>query len=181
MRLNITKIRPQDYGEYHCVSKNEMGIARAVFHLQGNDFPFCVGGVFSAFSFTMTWKRLSILLILQSGTLTSCEASPTRQRIRLSSALDLRRRNLMKTFVDRPKPVLNVPSQGEFKFKLAIVLRINYGINVFISSSSGIQLTLITGTLSAKIRLFHSTTWSVEIWKWNWPEIKATWVCRTEH
>ncbi|CAO1428660.1 unnamed protein product [Diamesa hyperborea] len=34
MRLNITKIRPQDYGEYHCVSKNEMGIARAVFHLQ---------------------------------------------------------------------------------------------------------------------------------------------------
>lgn len=40
MRLNITKIRPQDYGEYHCVSKNEMGIARAVFHLQGNDFPF---------------------------------------------------------------------------------------------------------------------------------------------
>lgn len=37
MRLNITKIRPQDYGEYHCVSKNEMGIARAVFHLQGND------------------------------------------------------------------------------------------------------------------------------------------------
>lgn len=38
MRLNITKIRPQDYGEYHCVSKNEMGIARAVFHLQGNDF-----------------------------------------------------------------------------------------------------------------------------------------------
>lgn len=38
MRLNITKIRSQDYGEYHCVSKNEMGIARAVFHLQGNDF-----------------------------------------------------------------------------------------------------------------------------------------------
>ena len=35
MRLNITKIRSQDYGEYHCVSKNEMGIARAVFHLQG--------------------------------------------------------------------------------------------------------------------------------------------------
>ncbi|CAO1433024.1 unnamed protein product [Diamesa serratosioi] len=34
MRLNITRIRPQDYGEYHCVSKNEMGIARAVFHLQ---------------------------------------------------------------------------------------------------------------------------------------------------
>ena len=38
MRLNITRIRPQDYGEYHCVSKNEMGIARAVFHLQGK---FC--------------------------------------------------------------------------------------------------------------------------------------------
>lgn len=38
MRLNITRIRPQDYGEYHCISKNEMGFARAVFHLQGNDF-----------------------------------------------------------------------------------------------------------------------------------------------
>lgn len=36
MRLNITKIRPQDYGEYHCISKNEMGITRAVFHVQGN-------------------------------------------------------------------------------------------------------------------------------------------------
>lgn len=46
MRLNITKIRPQDYGEYHCVSKNEMGIARAVFHLQGNDFSFLLAAEF---------------------------------------------------------------------------------------------------------------------------------------
>lgn len=36
MRLNITKIRSHDYGEYRCVSKNEMGIARAVFHVQGS-------------------------------------------------------------------------------------------------------------------------------------------------
>jgi hypothetical protein len=35
MRLNISKIRTQDFGEYHCVSKNEMGTARAVFHLEG--------------------------------------------------------------------------------------------------------------------------------------------------
>ncbi|KAL7023821.1 hypothetical protein ACKWTF_012794 [Chironomus riparius] len=34
MRLNITKIRSHDYGEYRCVSKNEMGIARAVFQVQ---------------------------------------------------------------------------------------------------------------------------------------------------
>lgn len=38
MRLNITNIRVHDYGEYHCISKNEMGIARAVFHVQGRDF-----------------------------------------------------------------------------------------------------------------------------------------------
>ena len=35
MRLNITKIRPHDYGEYRCVSKNEMGIARGIFQVQG--------------------------------------------------------------------------------------------------------------------------------------------------
>lgn len=35
MRLNITNIRVHDYGEYHCITKNEMGIARAVFHVQG--------------------------------------------------------------------------------------------------------------------------------------------------
>lgn len=35
MRLNISKIRTQDFGEYYCVSKNEMGEARAVFQLQG--------------------------------------------------------------------------------------------------------------------------------------------------
>lgn len=35
MRLNITNIRIHDYGEYHCITKNEMGIARAVFHVQG--------------------------------------------------------------------------------------------------------------------------------------------------
>lgn len=54
MRLNITRMRPQDYGEYHCVSKNEMGIARAVFHLQGNEFPFSL----LTFRLTMTWTFL---------------------------------------------------------------------------------------------------------------------------
>uniref|UniRef100_A0A1B0CMG6 Uncharacterized protein n=1 Tax=Lutzomyia longipalpis TaxID=7200 RepID=A0A1B0CMG6_LUTLO len=34
MRLNMTIMQPQDYGEYHCISKNEMGITRAVFHVQ---------------------------------------------------------------------------------------------------------------------------------------------------
>lgn len=35
MRLNITNIRAHDYGEYHCISKNEMGVAKAIFHVQG--------------------------------------------------------------------------------------------------------------------------------------------------
>jgi hypothetical protein len=35
MRLTITKIKPSDYGEYHCISKNELGIARATFQLIG--------------------------------------------------------------------------------------------------------------------------------------------------
>lgn len=35
MRLNITRISPHDYGEYKCVSKNEMGITRADFIVQG--------------------------------------------------------------------------------------------------------------------------------------------------
>ncbi|XP_059613225.1 uncharacterized protein LOC132259559 [Phlebotomus argentipes] len=34
MRLNLTVMHSTDYGEYHCISKNEMGITRAVFHLQ---------------------------------------------------------------------------------------------------------------------------------------------------
>lgn len=40
MRLNISKIRSQDYGEYSCICKNELGIARAVFHLQGMIYHF---------------------------------------------------------------------------------------------------------------------------------------------
>lgn len=35
MRLNITITSKRDYGEYHCVSKNEMSLARGVFHVQG--------------------------------------------------------------------------------------------------------------------------------------------------
>lgn len=35
MRLNITRISPHDYGEYKCVCKNEMGIIRADFIVQG--------------------------------------------------------------------------------------------------------------------------------------------------
>lgn len=26
---------PQDHGDYHCVSKNELGITKGVFHVQG--------------------------------------------------------------------------------------------------------------------------------------------------
>lgn len=33
MRLNITNIRYADFGEYHCIAKNELGITQAEFHL----------------------------------------------------------------------------------------------------------------------------------------------------
>ncbi|KFB48539.1 AGAP005849-PA-like protein [Anopheles sinensis] len=33
MRLNITNIRPSDFGEYHCAAKNELGVTEAEFHL----------------------------------------------------------------------------------------------------------------------------------------------------
>ncbi|XP_058836869.1 uncharacterized protein LOC131693231 [Topomyia yanbarensis] len=33
MRLNITSIRLVDFGEYHCIAKNELGIIQAEFHL----------------------------------------------------------------------------------------------------------------------------------------------------
>ena len=53
MRLNITKIRPQDYGEYHCISKNDMGITRAVFHVQGECYHIIQ--YFSILMQFMTW------------------------------------------------------------------------------------------------------------------------------
>lgn len=63
MRLNITRIRPQDYGEYHCVSKNEMGIARAVFHLQGKccerTFDLCYL-LINRYSFLEKYRKKSI-------------------------------------------------------------------------------------------------------------------------
>lgn len=34
MRLNVTDLKMQDYGEYNCIAKNEMGIAKGVFNLQ---------------------------------------------------------------------------------------------------------------------------------------------------
>lgn len=35
MRLNMTIMNRLDYGDYHCVSKNELGTTRGVFHVQG--------------------------------------------------------------------------------------------------------------------------------------------------
>ena len=34
MRLNITNLKSKDYGEYNCIAKNEIGIAKGVFYLQ---------------------------------------------------------------------------------------------------------------------------------------------------
>lgn len=37
MRLNITRVRPEDFGEYQCVSKNEINTTAATFFIYGND------------------------------------------------------------------------------------------------------------------------------------------------
>lgn len=36
MRLNITDVRPEDFGEYECVSKNEINTTAATFHVYGD-------------------------------------------------------------------------------------------------------------------------------------------------
>lgn len=35
MRLNMTIMSSKDYGEYNCVSKNELGMTRGQFHVLG--------------------------------------------------------------------------------------------------------------------------------------------------
>lgn len=35
MQLNMTIMSAHDYGDYHCVSKNELGTTRGIFHVQG--------------------------------------------------------------------------------------------------------------------------------------------------
>lgn len=36
MRLNVTDVRPEDFGEYLCVSKNEINTTAATFHVYGD-------------------------------------------------------------------------------------------------------------------------------------------------
>lgn len=71
MRLNITKIRPQDFGEYNCVVKNEIEATRGVLHLHGkliwfpllfNDIEnwisfLCVFHVQTRINHSMDWSR----------------------------------------------------------------------------------------------------------------------------
>lgn len=39
MRLNITNVQPVDFGEYECVSKNEINTTAATFFIYGDYFP----------------------------------------------------------------------------------------------------------------------------------------------
>lgn len=36
MRLNVTDVRPEDFGEYECVSKNDINTTAATFHVYGD-------------------------------------------------------------------------------------------------------------------------------------------------
>jgi len=38
MQLNITNVGPSDFGAYHCIAKNEMGITKGIFHMFGKLF-----------------------------------------------------------------------------------------------------------------------------------------------
>lgn len=76
------------------------------------------------------------VFLWQRETLTSWEAFQTHQPTQSSSVLVHPRRNRSKTFVDRPKLVLNAPSRGELHIQTRIIMRINDGINVVLSSSS---------------------------------------------
>lgn len=38
MRLNITRIRPDDFGEYQCVSKNEINTTTKMFYVYGKPY-----------------------------------------------------------------------------------------------------------------------------------------------
>jgi hypothetical protein len=35
MQLNITNAGPSDFGAYHCIAKNEMGITKGIFTMFG--------------------------------------------------------------------------------------------------------------------------------------------------
>lgn len=34
MQLNITRVGPKDYGKYSCISKNEIGLTRALINVE---------------------------------------------------------------------------------------------------------------------------------------------------
>lgn len=38
MILSITRINDNDYGEYHCIVKNEYGVQRGIFHVYGKTY-----------------------------------------------------------------------------------------------------------------------------------------------
>jgi hypothetical protein len=38
MQLNITNVGPSDFGAYHCIAKNEMGITKGIFTMFGKSF-----------------------------------------------------------------------------------------------------------------------------------------------
>lgn len=37
MQLNITRMRSEDYGEYHCVCKNELNTTTGILFVNGNN------------------------------------------------------------------------------------------------------------------------------------------------
>ena len=49
----------------------------------------------------------------------------SHRRIQLCLVLVPLKKNPTKIFADRPKHVLNAPSQGEFKIKIKTIMRIN--------------------------------------------------------
>jgi hypothetical protein len=38
MELKIKNVGPSDFGAYHCIAKNEMGITKGIFNMFGKSF-----------------------------------------------------------------------------------------------------------------------------------------------
>lgn len=107
-----------------------MGIARAVFHLQGNDSQFPSASFLAVES--VTKMKIDFSRRSQNEIHTSCAACPTRL-IPLCSVLDRPKRNRMKIFAARLKLALNALTRSEFKMEITMILRINDCFNAFLS------------------------------------------------
>lgn len=59
MRLNITRVRAEDFGEYQCVSKNEINTTAATFFIYGKRYIISILYLIHICSFSAVTKSPS--------------------------------------------------------------------------------------------------------------------------